>query len=117
MTSVKDLFLSTKRLLDYLEKPMEKEERDDYIEQLQEHIDERQQLIENFNGKPQTSEEKKMAVLMVEWNKKINESLNSHLLTVRTDITQLKKQKDTGKKYENSYDHEPIDGFFFDKRK
>ena len=118
MANIKDLFLITKQLFDHLEKPLPKEEREEYLQHLEQLLNGREQLIENFDARqPQTDEEQKMATLIVQWNKQMNERLTAYLALIKKDINSLKKQKDTGKKYENPYQHAPIDGAFFDKKK
>lgn len=118
MASIKELFVATKQLFDHVEKPLPKEEREQYLEELEEILNRREQLIATFDGRqPETEDEKKMATLIVQWNKQMNTRLTTYLTMIKKDISSLKKQKDTGKRYENPYQHAPIDGAFIDKKK
>ncbi len=118
MASIKALFVTTKELFDHVNKPLPKEDREQYLEDLEEILNRREQLIANFDGRhPETDDEKKMATLIVQWNKQMNERLTTYLTLIKKDIRSLKEQKATGKRYENPYQHAPIDGAFIDKKK
>lgn len=117
MASVKQFYEATKQLLIHVEKPMPKEEREEYIEKLQQLLALRDELIQAFQGPAKSSEELKMAEEIVAWNKQINERLSGNLSIIKVEMNKLKKQKDTGKRYENPYQHDPIDGMFIDKKK
>lgn len=118
MSSLNELFVATKNLLDQLEKPFPKEDREEYIEQMEQMIDKREQLIQSYQGGPAgTEQEKKMVNVIIDWNKQIDERMSSYLSMVRVDLNNLKKRKTTGVKYENPYQYGPIDGSFIDKKK
>lgn len=117
MTSVNELFIVTKELYEHLEIPLPKEDREEFIEGLQQLLNKREELLKKFSRDIVTEDEKKMARLMVEWNKQIQFKLTNISLIIKGDISNLKKQKDTSRRYENPYLHDPIDGVFFDKKK
>ena len=114
MSTFEQLFNVTKQLVDQLRMPLPKEEREQYIEKLELLLDERGELIKQFDG--QLDEDKRqLAQELVSWNKEINERLQANMNIIKIDINKLKKQKQTGVKYENPYEAS-VDGIFIDKK-
>ncbi|MEH7381332.1 flagellar protein FliT [Bacillus sp. JJ1533] len=106
----------TKELLELLEQPIPKENRDSFIERITSFLDLRDRAIKEI-APPYTDEEKKLGAEIVLINKIIDAKLAEIKLEIQTDLAQLKKSKATSKKYANPYQAGPADGMFFDKRK
>lgn len=116
MSAVQALYDITKQLAEQLQKNVAKSERDSYIEQLQNILEKREDLIENVKP-PYTTNEKKLGTEIVEMNKEISMQLTKVKKEVQYDILQLKKKKSSNNKYVNPYQSLSIDGMFYDKRK
>ncbi len=114
MATFAQLFESTKKLFDHLEKPLPQEDREEYLAELDQLLQTRQQLIETYKGKL-TEVERDQAKIIVALNKRISEKLQSYMSQIKLDMSKLKQQKQTGLKYENPYDTQ-TDGFFIDKK-
>lgn len=115
MATVNELFIVTKELLDHLKTPLPKEEREPYIEKVEELLETRQRLLNQFQGNVAAATDKQKAETIVQWNKEIAQRLQIYLNTIKIDMNKLKQQKDTGMKYENPY-NAATDGFFIDKK-
>ncbi|GAF21756.1 MULTISPECIES: hypothetical protein [Shouchella] len=102
--------LLTKTLLTHLETglPSEDDQRDAYIDQVMQLLNERQQLIEHMS-----IDEIKSGFLEAE-EKKITEFLSTQRGEVKQDIQRFNKQKDGRYKYQRT--HAPTQaGVFLDK--
>lgn len=115
MSNVAQLYDVTKELLDHLNLPLPKDDREQYIERVDSLLAKRQQLIAACQSAEPASYETKQAQAIIEWNKVIAQKLQSYLNVIKVDMKKLKQQKQTGMKYENPYDAQP-DGYFIDKK-
>ena len=109
------LYELTEQLYQCVENPPKKEEREDYIEKLTQLIEERGLLIENIDRNP-SENEKLLLKKSIDRNEQMGPRLQSELNSVKRDMLNLKQKKETGRRYENPYAHEPVDGAFIDKR-
>ncbi|SDO45189.1 hypothetical protein [Alkalicoccus daliensis] len=118
MTNLRELYASTRALYDHLleDFPKEDEKRDNYIEKVNQLLDQREQLMTSLQP-PSTSGEKKVAQEIFRLNKEIQEKLKTNQQRIQTDINQLNQKKNTGRRYENPYDGPTPDGVFFDSKK
>lgn len=117
MTGIKELFLATKALYEHVEMPLPKgeDEREEFIEKLNDLLAKREQFINEYSGNL-AEQERPLANQIITWNKTINERMQQNLSLIKADINKLKQVKLSGEKYENPYDAQP-DGFFIDKKK
>ncbi|AIC95606.1 flagellar protein FliT [Shouchella lehensis] len=104
------LSLITKTLLTHLETglPSEDDQRDAYIDQVMQLLNERQQLIEHLS-----IDEIKSGFLQDE-EKQINEFLGTQRTEIKQDIQRFTKQKDGRHKYQRTYASTQA-GVFLDK--
>ncbi|UOE93799.1 flagellar protein [Alkalihalobacillus sp. LMS39] len=120
MSTVKELYLTSKQLFDHLtsEMPEDEEKRDQFIQTVNEMIEKRDVVIANYSKSPDelTVEEKKLASEIVKVNAKIQELMQEKKEIIGLDISKLKQKQQQGKKYDNPYDGPTVDGVFFDKR-
>ncbi|TWI59963.1 flagellar protein [Halalkalibacter nanhaiisediminis] len=118
MSAVKELYLQTKELLDFINEPFPKDDdaRDQYIAQLDERLVKREPFIKQVDEDSLSDAEKQLGQELI----KLNQQLTKRMEQVRTEIqgnlNQLKAKKATSRKYENPYDGPSTDGVFFDKR-
>lgn len=117
MSVIKELHQLTEGLLYHLEKQLPKDEgREEYIEGIDSFLEKRQKLLDQLT-RPEGAEESRLAAELIEMNKTVNIKLSAVQSRIRSDINQLKKRKNTGKKYENPYNGPTADGVFFDSKK
>jgi flagellar protein FliT len=90
--------------------------RDDVIERLDQLLDERQLLLDQFKP-PFSDDEKKMGLEILEWNRVIESKLSSFQQAIQRDINGLSKKKSSVNKYVNPYESMQHDGMFYDKKK
>ncbi|MEH7225060.1 flagellar protein FliT [Bacillus sp. JJ1566] len=116
MNALLSLYHITKELLELVEQPISKENRDSIIEKITSLLDLRDRTIKEISP-PYTDDENKVGTEIVRMNKIIDSKLAEIKLEIQTDLAQLKKSKATSKKYANPYQVGSADGMFFDKRK
>ncbi|MBU9722276.1 MULTISPECIES: flagellar protein [Bacillaceae] len=118
MKILKAVHTLTKGLYDHLQKPMPKDEddRDAYIETMNDMLEKREQLIPHVS-RPQNEDEEKLGQDIVAMNKVVNQKIAAAQGLIRMDITKLQQRKETGKKYESPYEGPTADGVFFDSKK
>jgi flagellar protein FliT len=110
------LYQVTEQLYEHVVQPLEKDGRDSYIGKLSELIEERARIIEAIGGVKPTEGEAVILKRAVERNEQMGPRLQEVLNSVKKDMLNLKKKKQTGQRYENPYDHAPLDGAFIDKK-
>ncbi|SDZ33823.1 flagellar protein FliT [Evansella caseinilytica] len=117
MSEFVKLYDITKEMAQLLEAPPgQEEERDEFIERLTELLDERGKLLSSFQREP-ADEEEKLLKHIIALQEKMKPKLEAELNSVKRDLAELKKKKETSRRYENPYSHTPIDGAFIDKKK
>ncbi|WP_017726265.1 hypothetical protein [Halalkalibacterium ligniniphilum] len=118
MSVMKELYLVTKELDDHLHGhfPKEEDERDLFIEKLNEGLESRDALIKAIERDKLTEKEQALGGEVVKLNERINERLELLIEVIRTDMNQLKVRKNIGRRYEHPYEGPTVDGVFFDKR-
>ncbi|MFS1517162.1 flagellar protein FliT [Bacillus sp. SCS-151] len=116
MDTVLALHNVSKQLYDILHKEITKDERDGHIASIEELITTRQTLIDALKP-PHTVEEKRLGAEIVSINKDIDERLLQLKNTIKFDLTDIKKRKQSTNKYVNPYRSLLTDGVFYDKRK
>lgn len=116
MNPFKELFLVSRQLFQLVDEGVEDDEkRDKYVEELQQLLEKRETILKNIHREP-TAGEKELLKQMVKWNEIMAPKLEKEMHAVNRKMRNLKKKKATGKRYENPYDHAPLDGAFIDKK-
>ncbi|WP_026672358.1 hypothetical protein [Alkalihalobacterium bogoriense] len=120
MSSVKELYLTSKELFDLVQTPLPEgeDERDQFISEIFKALDARERVIMQYQKSAQTltASEKTLAEEIVKMNAKIATMLADSKDKIGLDISNLKMKQQQGKKYDNPYDGPTVDGVFFDKR-
>lgn len=118
MSAVKELYFQTQALMDFANRPFPKndDERDQYIAELDEKLEQRDFFIAKLDAVCLTEPEKKLGQELVKLTKRLNERLEQIRAEIRMNITEVKMKKVKSRKYENPYDGPTSDGIFFDKR-
>ncbi len=115
MSSVGELYHITKTLYDHAKVPPQAEEREAYIERLTAMLEERAVILEGVKGEF-SDDERALMKQAVDMNLLIEDRLQAELNHIKLDIGDLRKKKETGRRYENPYSYGPIDGAFIDKK-
>lgn len=116
MSQFVKLYQVTEQLYEHVVQTVGKDDRDSYIEKLSGLIEERTRIIEAIGGVKPSEGEAVILKRAVERNEQMGPRLQEVLNSVKRDMLQLKKKKQTGQRYENPYDHAPLDGAFIDKK-
>ncbi|MFB5660933.1 flagellar protein [Alteribacillus sp. HJP-4] len=120
MAVVKELFMTTKKLHDHVISPLPKEldARDQYIEELQELLETRASLLEEMKIR-KTFSEAELAIgrEMVRMNENIQMRLEAAQGELRLGLQELKKKKQSSRRYDRPYSGPTVDGVFFDQKK
>jgi flagellar protein FliT len=90
--------------------------RDEVMERLDQLLDERQLLLDQFKP-PFSDDEKKLGMEILEWDRVIESKLTSFQQAIQRDINGLSKKKSSINKYVNPYESMQHDGMFYDKKK
>jgi flagellar protein FliT len=117
MSGVNILLEITKNLLDHVNKGLPAdEEREPYIERLNELLEQREALIQKLPS-TYTEEEQSTGRMIVQMNETIEPLLTAQLEEIRNDLSLMKKKKEKNTQYANPYQSMSADGMFFDKKK
>ncbi|MGO4888821.1 flagellar protein FliT [Anaerobacillus sp. MEB173] len=116
MSTIKAVYEVTKQLFDHLQMQMPKEERESYIERIEQLLAEREDLIKQLKDTP-TDSERKLGQVIVKMNHEINSKLKIASVMINRDISDLNRKKETNKRYDHPYESVYTDGLFFDKKK
>ncbi|MGY4688948.1 flagellar protein [Salibacterium sp. K-3] len=119
MALVEELYRVTKALYDHMAEPFPKdlEDRGTYVEQLEQHLKDRAALLEQLEGQESFSEEEqKLGEAMFKMNEEIQRWMEASRGELRLGMQQLKKKKESNRRYERPYSGTTVDGVFFDKK-
>ncbi|MDQ0244746.1 flagellar protein FliT [Bacillus fengqiuensis] len=116
MSVVSDVYSLTKQLYELVQHLPNSEERDSYIERVEELLGQRQQLLPHIQP-PFSKEEQKLGQEIVRMNQVIDGQLKKRKEEVSVDIRKLKQKQQKTNKYANPYENLSFDGTFYDKRK
>ncbi|KHF37829.1 hypothetical protein [Halalkalibacter okhensis] len=118
MSVVKELYLQTELLFQFVKQglPKEDDERDLFIAEVDERLAQRDHFIVRIDSSKLSEPEKKLGEELVKLNKRLNKQLEMLRAEIRANLTDIKRKKETGRKYDNPYDGPMSDGVFFDKR-
>jgi flagellar protein FliT len=115
MSAVKILLEVTKNLFNHVKVGLPKEEREPYIERLNELLDQRQVIMGKL---PVTysEEEQRMGRLIVKMNETIEPLLVRQFEEIKHNLSLMKKKKEKNVQYANPYQTLSADGMYFDKK-
>lgn len=113
MSIVEQLYEITLRLDGILDMFPEKEKREEYINNINQLLDERAEIIK-LVPKSLTTEEIKLGLEVNKLNHEIGIKLDNLFSEIKMDISNIKKTQQVNDKYNQTYS---FDGMFFDKRK
>ena len=115
MAIINEIYKVTLNLYNHLQRPISKNNRSDYINRIEELLEQREELITRFNGEV-TDSDKKIGNEIVKYNTFINARIENIYKEIGKDLTHIKQNKKTKKKYENPYNLATADSVFFDKK-
>ncbi|NEU30229.1 flagellar protein [bacterium LRH843] len=118
MSVMKELYLETQQLVELVMLPLsnDHDERDRFLLDLEERLAKRENLIQTARQKELSEPEKKLGVEILKLNGRLTGRMDQIRLEIQGNLTELKRKKSTGLKYEHPYDGPTADGVFFDKR-
>ncbi len=116
MSVVSELLGITKAMVELLREPIEKEKRDAVIEQIEEMLEKREQLLKQLPA-TLTEEEKKMGKQLLALDRETNNLLRQFKQQIQQDLKQIKQTREAVDRYDDLYDSLAIDGMFYDKRR
>jgi flagellar protein FliT len=115
MSAVKILLKITKNLFDHVSAGLPKENREPYIERLNEFLEQRQ-VIMNKLPAVYSEEEQQMGKMIVKVNETIDPLLTRQLEEIKHNLSLMKKKKEKNVRYANPYQTLSADGMYFDKK-
>lgn len=116
MSVVQALYEKTEDLHELVSKGLPQEEREAYIDKLNQLLSEREALMKELSG-GYSDEEKAIGQKMVALNQKLVPLLNDQLKVIETDIGNFNRKKSGRNKYNATYQRISNDGMFLDKKK
>ncbi|MCM3714647.1 flagellar protein [Halalkalibacter oceani] len=118
MSVIKTLYLQTEALFSFVNDPFPKkdEEREAFLAELDQRLDEREKLIAQVDRSSLNEAEQKLGAELIKLNKRLMNRLEQLKQEIRMNLTELQTKKATNRKYENPYEGPGSDGIFFDKR-
>jgi len=116
MNVVAELLQATKTLVACLRQPVEKDGRDAVIEQIEELLEKREQLLKQLPH-TLTDEQKQMGKELLALDREANALLQQLKQQIQQDLKQTKQTKIAAERYDEVYDSLAIDGMFYDKRR
>jgi flagellar protein FliT len=116
MSSVKILLEITKNLFDHVSAGLPIENREPYIERLNEFLEQRQ-VIMNKLPAVYSEEEQRLGQMIVKMNETIGPLLTRQFEEIKHNLSLMKKKKEKNTQYANPYQSMSADGMYFDKKK
>jgi flagellar protein FliT len=115
MSAVKILLEITKNLFDHVSSGLPKEEREPFIERLNELLDQRQAIMDKLSS-VYSEEEQRMGKMIVKMNETIEPLLVRQFDEIKHNLSMIKKKKEKNVQYANPYQMLSADGMYFDKK-
>lgn len=117
MSKLDELEQFTKMFKEKLEIQSTKKNKEDLIYLVNEHLEQRQQLLNKMAG-PYSDQEKQQLDRILKDDQVIQETLEKVFQVIQQTMRQAKKQKTSNQQYLNPYHHvATIDGAYWDKKK
>lgn len=107
----------TKQLKNHLEKefPNKEDESKKYIEIMNQLLEDRQHILNQFTNLSDIDETLKKE--LIESEEKIKSLMGHHSKNIKQDIKTLQLKKQKGNQYSNPYNNISADGMFLDKKR
>jgi flagellar protein FliT len=115
MSAVRILLEITKNLFNHVNSGLPKEEREPYIERLNELFDQRQTIMDKLPS-VYSDEEQRMGQMIVKMNETIEPFLVRQFEEIKHNLSMMKKKKEKNVQYANPYQTLSADGMYFDKK-
>ncbi|MGG3841783.1 flagellar protein FliT [Anoxybacillus kestanbolensis] len=116
MSVVSELLHITKAMVELLREPVEKDGRDAVIEQIEQLLEKREQLLQHLPN-VLTDEQKQTGKELLMLDREANELLHQLKQQIQQDLKQMKQTKEAAHRYHDLYEPLSIDGMFYDKRR
>jgi flagellar protein FliT len=116
MSAVNILLEITKNLFDHVSSGLPKENREPYIERLNELLDQRQTIMDKLPA-VYSEEEQRLGQMIVKINETIDPLLTGQFEEIKHNLSLMKKKKEKNTQYANPYQSMSADGMYFDKKK
>ncbi|WP_461201894.1 flagellar protein FliT [Anoxybacillus sp. TBDG-1] len=116
MSVVAELLEATAAIVTLLREPIEREKREAVIEQIEQLLEKREQLLQLLPT-VLTDEEKQIGKQLLALDREANALLQQLKQQIQQDLKQTKQTKVAVERYDDLYDSLAIDGMFYDKRK
>jgi len=119
MDTIQNLLQVSAKLFQLLETIPKGDKRDEYIEEVNQQLDERGKVIELLKDEAiQLNYQNKDHATLMELDKGIRERLEIIMQEVKTDMKHLQTAKKNEKQYSNPYSSvQVMDGMYYDKKK
>jgi flagellar protein FliT len=115
MSAVNILLEITKNLFDHVSAGLPKEEREPYIERLNELLDQRQAIMDKLPA-THSEDEQRVGQMIVKMNETIEPQLVRQFEEIKHNLSMMKKKKEKNVQYANPYQTLSADGMYFDKK-
>ncbi|WP_042142663.1 flagellar protein FliT [Paucisalibacillus sp. EB02] len=117
MNRIQPIFEITEDMDKILSGDMTNNDRQRVIEEINTLLIKRDSYMELIS-EPYSDEELALGKKLLPTNQKIQQKMNLLFAELKTEMKQMKKQKNSNRKYTNPYENvQTIDGMFMDKRK
>ena len=117
VSSLANIYMLTHDLYQLIIQSVNKDNREEMIEQINELLNKREVALQNYNPAPSINDEEVMKEISL-WNVTINSRLEEIKLQIQKDLVQLRKAKSSNLQYTNPYQNVATkDGMFYDKKK
>ena len=117
MNRVRPVFEITEKIEKILKDEITSNNRQSVIEEINSLLIEREKYMENIS-EPYTNEELELGKKLLPINQHIQQEMNLLFTELKVEMKQMKKQKNSNRKYTNPYENvQTVDGMFMDKRK
>ncbi|GGB43756.1 flagellar protein FliT [Fictibacillus barbaricus] len=116
MPAIKILLEITKNLHNHVSPGLPKENRESYIERLNELLEQRQVAMNQLPSS-YSAEEQRVGQMIIKLNESIDPLLARQFEEIKHNLTIMKKKKVKNNQYANPYQTLSGDGMYFDKKK
>ncbi|WP_047984511.1 flagellar protein [Ornithinibacillus californiensis] len=117
MNRVKPIYDITQKMKQLLDADFSSNDRQNVIQEVNSLLLQRGVYMEEAK-EPYSTEELEMGKELLPLNTEVQQKLDSLFQGLKNEMKQVKKQKNSNRKYTNPYDKvQTIDGMFMDKRK
>jgi flagellar protein FliT len=117
MNRVQPVFEITEKMEQILRENIPSNNRQHIVEEIDALLIQREKYMENIS-EPYTNEELELGKKLLPINQYIQQKMNLLFTELKIEMKQMKKQKNSNRKYTNPYENvQTVDGMFMDKRK